>query len=242
MSVGFILLRHVNSTVTNLYWQECYTCIRKFYPEHKIIIIDDNSNYAYIRSTLSLQNVEYIQSEFPGRGELLPYIYYLKYHWFDTAFILHDSVFIQHPLPTTIDGYMFIWTFNHKYDTSEQERTHISALSNNNSLLEFHKNTQLWNGCFGAMCCITYTILARMDETYTLSNLLSVIKTRADRSNFERILGCMLQSIYTPKTLTYLGDIHAYSKWGYGWSDYTYDKFLGRLSKDKMCIKIWTGR
>ena len=34
---GFILLRHVNSEKTNLYWQESYRCIRKFY-SNKIII------------------------------------------------------------------------------------------------------------------------------------------------------------------------------------------------------------
>jgi hypothetical protein len=242
MSVGFIMLRHVNSTATNLYWQECYTCIRKFYPEAKIIILDDNSKYEYINTTIPLTNIEYIQSEFPGRGELLPYIYYLKYNWFDTAFILHDSIFIQSPFPTNIDGYMFVWTFNHKYDIPEQERAHISVLSNTKALLEFHQNTQTWNGCFGAMCAITYDILNRINESYTLSNLLATIKTRSDRSNFERILGCMLQSVYTPKTLTYLGDIHAHSKWGYTWSEYAYDKYLKRSFKHKGCIKVWTGR
>ena len=42
--IGFIILRHVNSSKTNEYWKECYRCIRYFYPSNKILIIDDNSD------------------------------------------------------------------------------------------------------------------------------------------------------------------------------------------------------
>ena len=45
---GFIILRHVNNKQTNEYWQECYRRIRTFYPEHKIIIIDDNSDSRFV--------------------------------------------------------------------------------------------------------------------------------------------------------------------------------------------------
>jgi hypothetical protein len=46
--IGFIILRHVNNELTNKYWIHCYKCIREFYPENKILIIDDNSDYKYI--------------------------------------------------------------------------------------------------------------------------------------------------------------------------------------------------
>ena len=95
-NIGFIILRHVSSELYNKYWQESYRCIRKFY-DNKIIIIDDNSNYNYI-TNIPLINAEIIKSEFPGRGELLPYIYLLKYRWFKTAFIIHDSVFFNKPI------------------------------------------------------------------------------------------------------------------------------------------------
>ena len=48
MEQGFIILRHVNSEDTNKYWITCYDKIREFYPENKIMLIDDNSNYTYI--------------------------------------------------------------------------------------------------------------------------------------------------------------------------------------------------
>ena len=40
----FIIVRHVNSELTNKYWKESYNCIRKFYPEIKVVIIDDSTN------------------------------------------------------------------------------------------------------------------------------------------------------------------------------------------------------
>ena len=48
MSLGFIVLRHVNSELSDKYWIKCYDCIRKHYPENEIIIIDDNSNLVFI--------------------------------------------------------------------------------------------------------------------------------------------------------------------------------------------------
>jgi hypothetical protein len=45
--VGFIVLRHVNNKLSNQYWIHCIQCIRKFYSENKILIIDDNSNYDF---------------------------------------------------------------------------------------------------------------------------------------------------------------------------------------------------
>jgi hypothetical protein len=70
---GFIITRHVNSEKTNKYWNNCVKCIKRLYPLKKIIIIDDNSNYNYVKSDFNYNNVEIIQSEYPGRGELFPY-------------------------------------------------------------------------------------------------------------------------------------------------------------------------
>jgi hypothetical protein len=91
---GFIMLRHVNNKDTNEYWNLCYDSIRKFYPENNILIIDDNSEYKYINNR-ELYKVTIINCEYPKRGELLPYYYYLKNKLFDTAVIIHDSVFIN---------------------------------------------------------------------------------------------------------------------------------------------------
>jgi hypothetical protein len=93
-TLGFIMLRHVNNEFTNNYWIHCYSCIRKFYPENNILIIDDNSDYKYI-SEINLYKTTIIKSEFPKRGEFLPYYYFLHYKFFDIAVFIHDSVFIN---------------------------------------------------------------------------------------------------------------------------------------------------
>ena len=82
-SFGFIITRHVNSVKTNKYWNHCVKLIRTFYPLTKIIIIDDNINYEYVIPEFNYINLDIIQSEFTGRGELLPYYYYLKHKFFD---------------------------------------------------------------------------------------------------------------------------------------------------------------
>ena len=74
---GFIITRHVNSEITNKYWNHCIKCIRTFYPYRKIVIIDDNSNQDFLISFHNYENIEIINSEFPGRGELLPYYYFI---------------------------------------------------------------------------------------------------------------------------------------------------------------------
>jgi hypothetical protein len=95
MNFGFIILRHVNSDLTNKYWIECYDCIRKFYLDNPILIIDDNSNYDFITEK-ELKNATIIKSEFAkGKGEILPYYYYYKNKIADRVIFIHDSVFIQ---------------------------------------------------------------------------------------------------------------------------------------------------
>ena len=94
-SYGFIITRHVNSEKTNNYWNRCVKLIRTFYPHRKIVVIDDNSNQDFVKAEFEYKNVIYEQSEYPGRGELLPYTYFLKNHYFDNAVIIHDSVFFH---------------------------------------------------------------------------------------------------------------------------------------------------
>jgi hypothetical protein len=115
-TIGFIILRHVNSNITNKYWIKCYDCIRKYYPENTIMIIDDNSDYNFITNK-ELYNTHIIQSEYPKRGELLPYYYYIHNKLFDKAVFIHDSVFINKYMDfSKIDKYQILWGFEHIWD------------------------------------------------------------------------------------------------------------------------------
>lgn len=235
MNVGFIILRHVNSETTNKYWIWSYNSIRVFYPDNMILIIDDNSDYSYITDK-KLHNAMIVNSEYPKRGELLPYYYYLKYKLFDIAVIIHDSVFVQKYIDFTgIDKYKLLWSFKHNWDQIEDE-TRILNVFNDNELLKFHKNKSEWVGCFGAMCVITYDYLKHINDKYDISKLLDVILTRYNRCSFERVIACLLQKEY--KTKSMFGDIHNYCPWGVGINNLN-NKFKYRALP---LIKVWSGR
>ena len=205
--IGFIILRHVNDEVTNQYWICCYESIRKYYPENPIMMIDDNSNYNYITNQ-ELYKTTIIDSEYPGRGELLPYYYYLHNKLFDTAVILHDSTIINHYIDLNVDKYKILWDFQHDWDQIEDE-TKLIQLFNDVDLLRFYEKKSLWTGCFGGMSIITFDFLQSINMKYELRLLLDHIVCRFNRCSFERVIACLLQKEYPANVL--LGDIHLYS-------------------------------
>ena len=230
--IGFIILRHVNNELTNNYWNYSYQCIRKYYPEYLILIIDDNSNYEYVKEQQTLYKTTIIRSEYYGRGELLPYYYYLHNKLFDVAIIIHDSVFINAYIDTNVSKYKLLWEFEHHSDQIEDE-TRMINLFNDKELLDFYENKKLWKGCFGGMSIITHNYLMFINDKYDISKLLNVITTRYNRCSFERVIACLLQKHEKKETL--LGNINYYCKWGIAFSEK--NNFL-----HLPLIKVWTGR
>ena len=99
-SLGFIVLRHVNKPEINNVWNYNIKLLRKHYPDIKILIIDDNSNQEYIEVLYPeiMYNVDIVNSEFPQRGEFLPYYYFYKLKPFDRMIFFHDGSFIDKKL------------------------------------------------------------------------------------------------------------------------------------------------
>lgn len=228
---GFIILRHVNNELTNKYWIHCYDCIRKYYPENKILIIDDSSDYLYI-TTKVLYKTRVIRGEYPKRGELLPYIYYLDNKEFDSATIIHDSVFINKKIDMGVNKYKIIWDFRHYWDQIQDE-TRMIDVFDNLELKHFYENKTLWKGCFGCMSIITHDYLVFINKLYNIRKLLPFVLNRYNRCSFERVVACLLQKHGVNDTL--LGDIHNYSKVGIKFEDK--DKY-----KHLPIIKVWSGR
>jgi hypothetical protein len=229
-TLGFIILRHVNSELTDKYWKLAYDSIRKFYPENKIVIIDDNSDFV---TQKKMYKTILIQSEFPKRGELLPYYYYAKHKWFDTAVILHDSVFIQEKIDFKVDKYKFIWSFDSHYCDNVKQETKLIKLFQDEDLYTFYKNTRNWDGCFGMMSIITHDFLTYINCKYNLSLLLDYIDSRKQRMCLERVIACIFQKEY--KMTSLLGTIHNYCPWGIKYENRENFKHLPIL-------KVWTGR
>jgi hypothetical protein len=253
MTYGFIITRHVNSEKTNKYWNQSVKLIRTFYPLIKIVIIDDNSNYQYIKADFDYINVEIIQSGYPGRGELLPYVYYLKHKWFDNAVILHDSVFIHKRIPFEKIKCNVMPLWHHEYDKENLNNLiRITNTLKNNKFLKYKLlvseqilgiNSEKFNLCFGAQSYIKLQFLEMLESKYKISNLVYVIKNRKDRCGLERIMGLLFFTEYLK---------HKYNKSLFGHISthhrafsYNYDTYLDDLHKNKIYgvfVKVWTGR
>ena len=239
MSLGFIILRHVNSLETNRLWIECYDSIRKFYPLHKILIIDDNSKYNFVDKSKVLFNTLLIQSEFPGRGELLPYYYYLQHKLFDRAVILHDSVFINQFIDFDKEN-NFLWEFEHDWDNYYNEDLLINHLHNKDIIKTFHKNKHLWKGCFGVMSVLSHDFLCEMNILFNFTNLINVITDRDKRMSWERVFAVLFtlcNSKNNKQTSSIFKNIHNYCDWGG-----TYNQYKSKPIENKPIIKVWSGR
>lgn len=250
---GFIITRHVNSIKTNKYWNHCVKLLRLHYPLKKIIIIDDNSNYEFVKPEFEYKNIDIIQSEFPKRGELLPYYYFLKYKFFQNAIIIHDSVFFHQRINfEKLNGVnvLPLWFFNSDKENIENTKRIVKRLKNYITIenMVVKENTVLgmnidkWYGCFGVQSYINLNFLENIEKKYGITNLISVVNSREDRCCLERIFGAIFfleyPMLFSQKSL--LGDIMKYQKWGY-----TYDEYMLNLKKGiilKGIVKVWTGR
>ena len=255
MTFGFIITRHVNSEQTNKYWNHSVKLIRSFYPFKKIVIIDDNSNPSFVESEFEYKNVEFIQSEYPGRGELLPFVYYLRYKWFDNAVIIHDSTFIHNRIPFEKIKIPVLPFWHHPYDKEHLNnllriggylknplfiRQRLSGSEIN--VLGMNDDNK-FNLCFGGQCFINHSFLLNLERKYRLSSLINAITCRKDRCGFERIIGLLFTNEYSNlKTIpSFYGDIRKHHLS----FQYNFDQYLTDLNNKRLhstIVKVWTGR
>jgi hypothetical protein len=252
-SYGFIVTRHVNSENTNNYWNNCVKLLRTLYPQSQIVIIDDNSNPNFVKDEFDYKNITLINSEFKGRGELLPYYYFLKNKFFDNAVIIHDSVFFHIKIKFELLKNVKVLPLWH-FQADKENINNTLKLSNvlNNSY-EIQKKISLsdmvlgmkqykWYGCFGCQSYINHDFLLSIERKYHITKLLNVVHNRKDRCCLERIFGAIFftecKNIINNKSL--LGNIMKYQKWGYSYNDYQQNLKNGKLPKS--VVKVWTGR
>lgn len=252
---GFIITRHVNSKKTNRYWNHNVKLLRTLYPLIKIVIIDDNSNYDFVKQEFDYKNLVIVQSEFPGRGELLPYYYYLKHKFFENALIIHDSVFLHKRINyEKLNGINVIplWFFYSDTENIENTQRITSYLKNSyiiNNKITKNDNINIlgmkmneWFGCFGVQSYINLSFLERIQDKYNIMNLINAVKCRADRCCLERIFGAIFFTEYPNLSLkkSLFGNIMTYQQWGYSFDNYMTDLKKGTIPRH--VIKVWTGR
>ena len=235
---GFMMTRHVNSEVTNKYWNESYRCIRRLYPDTLIVIIDDNSKEELVREEQYLENCALIKSEFPGAAELLPYYYLHKYKFFHTAIIIHDSVFIQKKLDLGgIDGVKFLWHINHEFNMPEDEKKILKILENQ-ELLKLHGKRELWHGSFGVQSIIKLNFLEILQKNYEFLTLVHHINNRHLRTVLERIFAVICSHQIgnkIPSSYGYIFDSFSI------FPHYTFDQYLNNPKNLPIYI-VWSGR
>jgi len=245
-SIGIIVLRHVHSKESNRFWNMCIRHIRKYYPlEVPIVIVDDNSIQEFVEceETTNMSNITIISSSFEkGRGELLPFLYFHHFHWFEKALILHDSVFLQSFLNiSNIEDVSFVWCFyTHQFDNVQQETRLLSYLQNKDLLLQTYESPQNWFGVFGAMVIISHAFLDKLESAFSFTGLSSHIKSRTDRMCWERILAVMIFSLKQTNNVPVLfGEIYRHQSWGT-----QFDFFMTHpsLFASYPIIKTWSGR
>lgn len=244
--IGFIVLRHVMSELTNKYWNESYRTIRRFYPNEIIMIIDDNSNPEYLKTEedIVLTNCFIVQSEFPGAAEILPYYYYLKYKLFDKAVIIHDSVFFRKWLDfdKATDKGCPIWHFHHHHcDGALDVMGLLRVMDNSDELVALYEKKQLWKGCFGAQSVVAHDFLSSLEEKHHLTRLVPFMTDRDKRSTLERVISCLFASGNNElqKSPSMLGVIYDYIQWGIPY--HVYQEQKGTILKQDL-IKVWTTR
>jgi hypothetical protein len=241
---GFIMTRHVNSEKTNNYWNINARLLNKFYPNKLIVIIDDNSNKKYLKQLFKLKDILIIQSKYPKRGELLPYIYFLNNKWFESAVIIHDGIFIHKRVSfeKIKCSVLPLWHF-----TNSHTKTHLKNNLRLANILKYSQiikynllNNNAYNGCFGVQSFISHKFLVHLNNKYKIQNLLFYVHTREDRCSLERIMG-LLFFLETKIKYSLIGDISKqHSAFGY-----TYENYINDIKKKiipSYIIKVFTGR
>jgi len=253
MDLGFIIIRHVRDENTNKYWQYCIESIRRLYETNPIIIIDDNSSYEFSSlddEIMSYNNCELIQSEYPGRAELLPYYYFWKLRPFERAVILHDSVFIQEIIDINYDIPLeFLWHFSRQIamnDICDHINKLLPHLNDTSLLRSYLRSSPTWFGCFGLMSSITWQAIDKIQSEYNFFNLLNHVDSRVLRMACERIFAVLCYLIFThhrTRNSIYGSYVEVYRSF----SDISIDDYIqNRGNKnwlaDTKAVKIFTGR
>ena len=243
-ALGFIMIRHVNSKQTDYFWKECYTCIRKWYTE-PILIVDDCSDPSFLNDNMYLVNCQIVyDTKHKGCAELLGYYYFELMRPFETAVIIHDSVFIQKRVDfLDVKGMKPLWTFPRHWDHELNEYFYelCRDMPMYGDVIRFYHDGK-WEGFFGLMSVIRWDFVKRLKE-YGLFTVMDKIQGRRDaRSALERVLGFLAYYVGADSFVPSMyGEIHSYLPWGGTFLDYLRDNG-SKCSNSKEIVKVWTGR
>jgi hypothetical protein len=208
-----------------------------FHPGVPIIIIDDKSNKTFVNGVVP-PNCTVVESEYPGKAELLPYLYLKKHRPFKKAAILHDSVFLTAPLPfDRVWDVKFLWHFEKMSDWESHIKKLCLELPEGDGLVNTFYNRK-WRGCFGVQSVITLDFL----DSVPIELLTDCMTEYECRHALERVFAMMCQQklpalVDDPSLFGLIYNAHG------GWG-YTFQKYMTQrdMPHGDMPVKVWTFR
>jgi len=258
----FIFPVYIREPENKELWKESVRCIRKFY-NNQIIIIIDNCDYNSLGiddNDYPNNNLKFIElNEFKGAGEFLPYYYLLKYKPAKKAIIIQDSIFIQKELSANIINEIkdikFLWHFNlYKHENYPLLFQLLENINNKDELINLYINENLWCGCFGIANIISLDFLEHLNNKYNFLKLLGYFNNNSNENKtYYKQIRCCFERLFALLCFNELkwniNDSDKFSLNGlitnhYTWGHYSLSDYKNKINfeNNPSFIKCWNNR
>jgi hypothetical protein len=212
----FIILRHISKKEHQQYILKCFISIKKFYPNHKVTILDDKSDTSLIKNIdeylIKDKSINIIYNTYEcSLAEFLPYYYLSKIDTINKYVIVHDSTYFNKYYDFSNVNNKFLFHFrNHSWDDINQETNLIKYFNNSKKAISLYMKQKDWCGMFGCMCVVQSNLIKEIYEKYNLETLLKKIDNRKKRMCLERIMGLLFfsEELVTVDNCSIFGDYY----------------------------------
>jgi hypothetical protein len=216
----FIILRHISKKEHQEHWIKCFISIKKFYPNHKVIILDDKSDISLIKSIdeqlIKDNTINIIYNNYDhSLAELFPYKYISELKHNTKFIILHDTTyFIKYYDFSNINNKFLFQFNNHAWDELSKEIHLLSKLKNNEKLIKLYMTYNEWAGALGVMTITDTNFIKYIYEKYNLSVLENMLDNRKQRMCLERIIAAIffVEQKVTLDNCSLFGDYYGNTK------------------------------
>lgn len=213
--VGFIIPSFCRTEQHLDVLKYCIKSIRKFYPNNKIIIINDFSLIDISIPFINDLNINIVMSTQKGAADISTYKYFYNNKLFDIAVIIQDSMFFENKVDILdkVENVLPLWhAINHRieWDTtivprnqipdiykneikthSENIITHIKKILGDTEFtryaLNLYKQKERWSVTFGPSTIISHKFLTELQEKTNILTLFSQLKTNWQRRIAESV-------------------------------------------------------
>jgi hypothetical protein len=240
----FLIPLCVRNSALRTMWIHCYESIRKFYPESKIVFINNNSDPEYLQNDILFTNCDIINSEVPESRLFSPFYYYLKYYSdYSKAIILHDGNFFREHIDFSgVKGAKFFWHFDSRVWNNKSVAKQLYRKLNNSREAEHFFISMNWSGCLGCMMVIDYSLLHKIQEKYNILVLKDYIYNCVTANMWERIIACLcIQECNTiMNDISFFGNYKQLNE-GFTYIDYCSDPHSDYVKKMPL-VKVFSSR